>query len=48
VEFDGKDIPDLYAFTYALRERAVGDAVSVVVLRDGKRVAVRAVLGERR
>lgn len=47
VEFDGKDIADLYAFTYALREKAVGDAVAVVVLRDGKRVTVRAVLGER-
>ena len=48
VEFDGKDVGDLYAFTYALREKSPGDVVAVAVLRDGRRLTFRAVLGERR
>ncbi len=48
VMFDGKEVADIYAYTYALRERAPGDAVEIVVERDGERVTVRAVLGESR
>jgi aminopeptidase YwaD len=35
VEFDGKDIANLYDFTYALRQHKPGDTVLVIVLRDG-------------
>lgn len=48
VEFDGKEITDIYAYTYALQDRQVGDEVEIVVEREGQRVTVTAVLGERR
>ena len=48
VEFEGREIGDLYAYTYALREHSPGDEVHIVVLRDGERVEVVAVLGQRR
>lgn len=48
VEFDGKDIADLYAYSYALRDKKPGDEVVIIVERDGQRVTVTAVLGERR
>jgi len=48
VEFDGKSIADIYAYTYALRDKKPGDVVKVVVERDGKRVTMTAVLEERR
>lgn len=48
VAFDGKEIPDIYAYTYALRARTPGDTVHITVLRDGKRLTVTAVLGARR
>ena len=47
VEFDGREITDIYAYTYALRDKQPGDAVKVVVERDGKRLAFNAVLGQR-
>ena len=47
VEFDGKPIEDIYAYTYALRDKKPGDAVKVVVERDGTRFTFNAVLGER-
>ncbi len=47
VEFAGREISDLYAYTYALREHAPGDEVEIVVLRDGERVKLTAVLGAR-
>jgi aminopeptidase YwaD len=47
VEFDGKPIADIYAYTYALREKKPGDAVKVVVERAGARLTFNAVLGER-
>jgi len=47
VEFGGKEVSDLYAYTYALREHKPGDEVVVVVLRDGERVSLTAVLGRR-
>ncbi|MHB1191772.1 MAG: M28 family peptidase [Longimicrobiales bacterium] len=47
VEFDGKAVADIYAYTYALRDKKPGDAVKVVVERDGQRFTFNAVLGER-
>ncbi|NJD20678.1 MAG: M20/M25/M40 family metallo-hydrolase [Gemmatimonadetes bacterium] len=47
VEFDGKPVADIYAYTYALREKKPGDAVKGVVERDGQRFTFNAVLGER-
>ena len=48
VEFGGKEVADIYAYTYALRDHAPGDEVEIVVLRDGERVTVTATLGDRR
>jgi hypothetical protein len=48
VRFGGAEVSDLYAFTYALRDRKPGDRVEVVVERDGRRITMYAVLGERR
>ena len=48
VEFDGREIGDIYAYTYALREQSPGDEVVIVVERDGERVSLTVVLGERR
>ncbi len=48
VEFDGNEIGDIYAYTYALRDKSPGDAVSIIVERDGERVTLNVVLGERR
>ncbi|HWP84058.1 MAG TPA: M28 family peptidase [Terriglobia bacterium] len=38
VRFDGKEILNLYDFTYALQGKSPGDVVPVVVLRDGREV----------
>jgi hypothetical protein len=48
VEFDGVEVADIYAFTYALRDRKPGDEVRIVVEREGERIPLTAVLGERR
>ena len=48
VEFAGREVGDLYAYTYALRDHAPGDRVEIVVLRGGERVTLSVVLGERR
>lgn len=48
VEFDGKPVTDIYAYTYALQDKKAGDVVRVVVERDGKRITMTAVLAERR
>ncbi len=47
VEFGGREITDLYAYTYALRDHKPGDEVVVVVLRDGERISLSVVLGSR-
>jgi len=47
VELGGKEITDLYAYTYVLRDHKPGDEVTVVVLRDGERLSLKAVLGSR-
>jgi putative serine protease PepD len=48
VEFDGAEIADIYAYTYALQAKNPGDEVVVVVERNGERVTLAAVLVERR
>ena len=48
VEFDGRDITDIYAYTYALRDQSPGDVVTIVVERDGERVSLEVTLGARR
>jgi hypothetical protein len=47
VKFAGIDVKTLEDLTFALRARRPGDEVEVVVLRDGRERAVRAVLAER-
>ncbi|MGA3204369.1 MAG: M28 family peptidase [Bryobacteraceae bacterium] len=48
IEFDGKDISNLYDFTYALRAHKPGDLVLVKVLRAGKEIEAKVLLTERR
>ena len=48
IEFDGKDIANLYDFTYALRAHKPGDLVLVRVLREGKTIEAKVLLAERR
>ena len=48
VEFAGVEITDIYAYTYALQDKRPGDEVLIVVERDGERVELTVVLGERR
>lgn len=47
VEFEDREIADLYAYTYALRDQQPGDTVRIVVEREGERVELEAVLEER-
>ncbi len=48
IEFDGKEIGNLYDFTYALRAHKPGDLVLVKVLRAGKEIEAKVLLTERR
>jgi S1-C subfamily serine protease len=48
VEFDGREVTDIYAYTYALQDKKPGDEVEIVVERDGERVTLNVTLGERR
>jgi len=48
VEFGGREIGDIYAYTYALQDHEPGDAVEIVVIRDGERLTLTAILGDRR
>jgi aminopeptidase YwaD len=47
VEFDGKPVKDLYEYSDALYAHKPGDEVSVVVVRDGKRLTLKVKLGKR-
>ncbi len=47
VEFAGRRIDTLHDFTFALREKKPGESVDVVVVRNGKNVASKVVLGTR-
>lgn len=48
IEFDGKDIGNLYDFTYALRAHKPGDEVLVKVLRGSQTIEAKVLLTERR
>lgn len=48
IAFDGKEISNLYDFTYALQSHKPGDEVLVVVLRDNQRIEAKVLLTERR
>jgi hypothetical protein len=47
VEFAGRPVKDLYAYTDALYAHKPGDAVDVVVLRGTERVTLKVTLGKR-
>lgn len=48
VKFDGKEISNLYDFTYALQSHKPGDEVLVVVLRGNQTIEAKVLLTERR
>jgi Zn-dependent M28 family amino/carboxypeptidase len=48
VSFDGKQIQNLYDFTYALRGKRAGDEVEVKVIRGTENVIVKVKLAERK
>src|SRR5207302_5370054 len=48
IEFDGKEIGNLYDFTYALRSHKVGDNVTVKLVRGSQTLEVKVLLTERR
>jgi hypothetical protein len=48
IEFDGKEIGNLYDFTYALRAHKPGDLVLVTVLRGDQTIEAKVLLTERR
>ena len=48
IEFDGKEIGNLYDFTYALRAHKAGDLVTVKVLRGSQTIEAKVLLTERR
>jgi S1-C subfamily serine protease len=48
IEFDGKEIGNLYDFTYALRAHKPGDQVLVKVLRGSQTIEAKVLLTERR
>ena len=47
VEFNGKQIQNLYDFTYALRAQKPGDVITVVVNRDGENISSEVTLEAR-
>ena len=47
VEMAGTRIENLYDMTFALQDHKPGETIDVVVVRDGKRVTLRATLGSR-
>jgi S1-C subfamily serine protease len=48
IEFDGKQVQNLYDFTYALRGKNPGDVVIVVVKRNGQDIKASVTLEARR
>jgi hypothetical protein len=48
IEFDGKEIGNLYDFTYALRAHKPGDLVLVKVMRGSQTIEAKVLLTERR
>jgi S1-C subfamily serine protease len=48
ISFDGKEIGNLYDFTYALQAHKAGDEVLVKVLRGSQTIEAKVLLTERR
>jgi S1-C subfamily serine protease len=48
IEFGGKEIANLYDFTFALRSHKVGETVLVKVLRGDQTIEAKVLLTERR
>lgn len=48
IEFDGKEIGNLYDFTYALRAHKAGDLVLVKVIRGSQTIEAKVLLTERK
>jgi hypothetical protein len=48
IEFDGKEIANLYDFTYALRAHKPGDSVLVKVIRGSQEIEAKVLLTERK
>ena len=48
ISFDGKDIQNLYDFTYALKAKKVGDEVVVKVMRGTETLEVKVLLTARK
>ncbi len=48
IEFDGKEVGNLYDFTYALRAHKPGDVVLVKVIRGSQTIEAKVLLTERR
>ncbi len=47
VSFDNQTIRNVYDFTFALRGKQPGDAVAVVVMRDGEKMSATVTLAQR-
>jgi C-terminal processing protease CtpA/Prc len=47
IEFAGVRIKNVYDYTYVLQEQKPGEAVEIVVLRNGQRIVSKATLGQR-
>jgi S1-C subfamily serine protease len=48
IAFDGKEIGNLYDFTYTLRDHKAGDLVLVKVIRGDQTIEAKVLLTERR
>ncbi|NJN06282.1 MAG: PDZ domain-containing protein [Rhodobacteraceae bacterium] len=48
IRIDGKDVANIYDYMAALRKNKPGDQVHVVVMRDGKEVALTVALAPAR
>jgi serine protease Do len=47
LDFNGKDVPDLYTFRLMVAEREMGDKVDLTINRDGRKKNVSVILGDR-
>ena len=47
VQFNGRDVTDIYTYTFAMQETKPDDEVEVVILRDGERMELTVVMGRR-
>ncbi len=47
LDFNGKDVPDLYTFRLMVAEREMGDKVDLTINRDGNEKNVSVILGDR-